>query len=345
MVGISQGVPEPYVLCFEPLFRAYGFGGHALGRFGKVLPKEGAAESWEVSPYPPIPSIVANGPFAGLSLPEVAARWGETLLGADPGGLGNFPFLLKWLDVSRWLPVHVHPDDEQAKGLDGADPGKEEAWLILEAKAGAEVRLGFERSVTAHEIRSLAREGRVRDVMQRYRVEAGDVVRVPPRTPHAATGIVFLEIQQVSDRSIFAEPRDVWGHPWPPGRFDAELDRFLAITRLDPVPSEISRTVPLASEEGALVSLLETRHFRLDRYRRLCATKREGSLSFRSGPASVTCLADGVLLEGPKGVGASLDKGDTVVIPATLAHARWILLPSRTPAVIDLALGYGPVID
>lgn len=343
--GDFSGIPEPYALRFEPLFRNYTFGGRALGLLGKPLPEEGAAESWEVSPYPLIPSVVANGPLSGLSLPDVARRFPKVLWGPNHEGPANFPFLLKLLDVSGWLPVHVHPNDDQAKGLPGPDPGKEEAWLILRATDDSEVRLGFVRPVSAEEIGKLARQGRVRDVMARYRVRAGDVVRVPPGTPHAAHGVAFLEIQQVSDRSIFAEPVDVWGRPWPIERLDEQLDQFCRIAHLEPIPGEILRTSTHAlgfPQEGFMSRLLQTAHFALDRYQISSATGRETRLALRTGPASVTCLKDPVQLLGPDGRRETLARGETLVLPAALTQAPW-RLSSQSGVQVDVALGYGPV--
>src|SRR5579875_2910933 len=116
-----------------PRYRAYRFGGDALRRWGKEdLPAGGAAESWEVSPYPASPSVVAEGPLEGTDLLQLAARWGDGL-GRTGQGRPGFPFLLKILDVSGELPIHVHPTDGQARSLPGEDPGKDEAWYVLEA--------------------------------------------------------------------------------------------------------------------------------------------------------------------------------------------------------------------
>lgn len=348
--GPELPVPDPYVLRFDPLFRDYAFGGHALEGIGKTLPPGGAAESWEVSPYPPVPSIVSNGAWVGTTLPEVARKWqpvfskgrldrSESLPFPFPS---PFPFLLKFLDVRDWLPVHVHPDDRQARELEGPDPGKEEAWLILETAPGAELRLGFSREVTPGEIATLARSGQVRDVMCRYPVRPGDVVRVRPGTPHAARGVVFLEIQQVSDRSLFAEPHDVWGRPWPPGGFDRQLAQFLSIARLSPVPCDIDPTHPACSDRGKAVTLLATEHFRLERYRASEGLGAETGLTLGEGPLSVTCLGGPVDLRGPRGIRESLSRGETVVIPAALASDDWQVSGTRAGTGVDLALGYGP---
>ena len=50
--------------------------------------------------------------------------------------------LVKLLDPDQRLPVHFHPNKAFAKQHLGLDHGKTEAWIILEAPAGAGVGLG-----------------------------------------------------------------------------------------------------------------------------------------------------------------------------------------------------------
>src|SRR3712207_5328371 len=84
---------------------------------------------------------VAGGELDGQTLAEVARSHGEALLGrramARTGT--RFPVLIKLLDCADWLSLQVHPNDEQARRLEGADQfGKTEAWHILEVDPGAE---------------------------------------------------------------------------------------------------------------------------------------------------------------------------------------------------------------
>jgi mannose-6-phosphate isomerase len=325
-------------LRFFPVYRRYAFGGRALAEWGKELPPEGAAESWEVSPYPASPSVVREGPAQGLSLREVAQRWPQALLGPLVArGYTQFPFLLKLLDVSGDLPVHVHPTNAQAQSLPGDDPGKEEAWLILKAEPDARVYLGFSQDMDRQEILALAREGRVRERMRAFPVQAGQVVLVPPRTPHAAHGIVFLEIQQVSDRSIFAEPQDVWGRPWPPGGLEEQVERFCQIAHLGPGKAAPAQPLPLTRAGLELVTSVPS--FTLWR-----AHLRNGeNLPLPPGPVSVTNLADPVALEAP-GHRVFLAHGESAVLPAALTPLPWQV---RSPqGSVDLAIGLvAPVED
>lgn len=250
-------------LRFAASYRAYRFGGRALARWGKEkLPDDGAAESWEVSPYPKACSIVSDGPLRGMTLLNLATAWGQALGRTSQGRVG-FPFLLKILDVTRPLPIHVHPTDAQARSLAGDDPGKDEAWYILEANADARVWLGFRQQLSAGEVKAQARKGDLLAAMRSFPVKAGQVVFVPAGTAHAAQGIVFLEIQEVSDRSIFAERVDVWGRAYPDEIFEAELERFIAVVECGPGKA-LPEDPPVAA--AGRTPLGQYPHFAWERY-------------------------------------------------------------------------------
>jgi mannose-6-phosphate isomerase len=90
-------------------------------------------------------NLVSGGENAGRPLASLVADEGARLLGkrvvAHTGG--RFPLLIKLLDCADWLSVQVHPDDEQAKRLEGPGQfGKTEAWHILAAESGARLIAG-----------------------------------------------------------------------------------------------------------------------------------------------------------------------------------------------------------
>ncbi|MBW2090549.1 MAG: class I mannose-6-phosphate isomerase, partial [Deltaproteobacteria bacterium] len=94
-------------------------------------------------------STIQNGPLAGFQLKDLRQRWGGYLLGSRLAHLKNepFPLLLKFIHAAEYLSVQVHPDDQTAINLEGAGPGKTEAWYILDADAEAELILGLEPGV------------------------------------------------------------------------------------------------------------------------------------------------------------------------------------------------------
>src|SRR3712207_4136049 len=74
---------------------------------------------------------IEGGSLAGRTLAEAAAQFGGALIGTRAlrrSGV-RFPLLIKLLDTADWLSVQVHPNDEQARRLEGPDQfGKTEAW-------------------------------------------------------------------------------------------------------------------------------------------------------------------------------------------------------------------------
>ena len=68
-------------LTFKPVYKDYIWGGDRLSthfhRSGTPTP---CAESWEISAHPDGPSVVAHGPHAGRSLPDLAAAFGASLI-------------------------------------------------------------------------------------------------------------------------------------------------------------------------------------------------------------------------------------------------------------------------
>jgi len=117
----------------------------------------------------------------------------------QPGGV-----LVKLLDVQDRLSVQVHPDDDLAKVMHGADAiGKHEAWVVLEAAPGAELLLGRAPSVTADDITSALASGTdITPLLARHAARRGDVFDVPTGCLHALMpGLFIWEVQQRSDRT------------------------------------------------------------------------------------------------------------------------------------------------
>jgi mannose-6-phosphate isomerase len=140
---------------------------------------------------------IAADPEAFLG-PEHVARYGT-----------DAALLVKLLDAGERLPVHYHPGRSFAQEhLDSAH-GKTEAWLIVEAEPGAEVRVGFKEEpdpgTIAAWIQSQDTEAML-DALHPLSVRAGDAVFVPAGTAHAiGAGILMVELQEPTDFSILLE--------------------------------------------------------------------------------------------------------------------------------------------
>jgi mannose-6-phosphate isomerase len=171
------------------------WGGDALQRlFGKAIPDPRTGEALEVSCIPGLESTDEQGE----PLPALIARFGGALTGEKAAGA--FPLLLKLLAADTKLSVQVHPNDEYAQAHEGK-PGKTEAWVILEAKRGAELCYGLKESVTKRDLAEvLAAGGDVSAMLRTVAVSAGDVLYMPSGMVHAiGGGVTLYEIQQSSD--------------------------------------------------------------------------------------------------------------------------------------------------
>jgi mannose-6-phosphate isomerase len=136
-----------YPLRFKEILRNYRFGNRwIVEAFVKPgLPENHpVSETWEVCDRPGESSVVVNGNLAGKTLHELIAPYGSELLGRDIAArfASRFPLLIKLLDGSNVLMEQVHHSDALAaqRGLD--DPGKTEAWYMLQVREGATVHIG-----------------------------------------------------------------------------------------------------------------------------------------------------------------------------------------------------------
>lgn len=140
-------------------------------------------------------------------------------LAADPAGwlgpahaarFGASPALLvKLLDAGERLPVHHHPDRPFAHEHLGLDYGKTEAWIVLAAREGAEVAVGWREDVALDTLRGWVDEqdhAVLLGALNPLTVRAGDAIFVPAGVPHAiGDGILITELQEPTDLSVLLE--------------------------------------------------------------------------------------------------------------------------------------------
>lgn len=190
--------PEPFLL--QPAGKDYLWGGNRLHTlFGKQLPLQPLAETWECSTHPDGCSIVASGVDKGKSLSEVLQQHPE-FLGAKTSATGDLPVLIKLIDAAKDLSVQVHPDDAYAQQYEHEPNGKTEMWYILEAEPGASLIYGFSKPMQPEQLDTCLKENTILSYLQKIPVKKGDVFLIPAGTVHAiGAGIVLAEIQQRSN--------------------------------------------------------------------------------------------------------------------------------------------------
>ena len=304
----------PGVLPLKPYFREMIWGGRGLQeQFDKTLPPgRRYGESWEISAYPGMESIVATGPIAGRSLRGLVESHGRELLGGavfDRYG-GEFPLLVKLLDAQQDLSIQVHPDDAYARMNRLGSFGKMEAWFVLWSENGR-IACGLKPGVDRSEFADAIHNNRVSDAVEFFDARPGDVVFIPPGTVHAlCAGVMVYEVQQSSDVTfrIFD-----YNRPGADGKpRELHVDDALAVIdfegpRRKPVASS---TLPSTSSGQAL--LVESEHFRLERF------IPSGNRIDHPPGTSVSAVT---FIQGSAGIQGGGDafraeKGDTFLIPA-----------------------------
>jgi len=304
-----------YPLLMEPAIHAMPWGGTRLrDELGKTIPDELATapigESWEVSAHPNGVSRAVNGRLAGMPLPEVVRAWGPALLGAKAASrYGSvFPLLVKLIEVNALASVQVHPDDEQARRLEGFPFGKSEAWYIIETLPGAEAYIGFRAGTDRERFEENLACCSVRDILQPVTLKPGDCAALEPGTVHACgNGILLLEIQQSCDityRVYDWDRRDAEGRARP-----LHIEKALQVIDFAAQPLVFRGE---GAREG-ITGLFPGRHFSVFQavVMGMCA------LAPRESFSTLTVIQGGCVLQSD---GANLDlrRGQTVLVPAGL---------------------------
>lgn len=156
---------------------------------------------------------IANGPFAGRTLGEIARQYRRDLVGSAAVYEDRFPLLVKFLFPAEKLSVQVHPDDAGAQRA-GAPCGKTECWYVLHAEPGAQVALGLKPGVTIAEFEASIRENRAEELLNWITVHSSDMLYVAAGTVHTiGGGMVLVETQQTSDITYrlydYGRPREL----------------------------------------------------------------------------------------------------------------------------------------
>lgn len=187
-----------YPLLIDPALHVKVWGGRKLQTLlGKALPTDQPyGESWELHDS----ATISNGPLAGQTVADALRHWGHALIGPNNDPSEGFPLLAKFLDAQDWLSVQVHPNDEQARQLEGDPRGKTEAWYVLAADPGAKLVCAIQPGTSREAVASAIRENRLEDLLVYAEVAPGDVLLNNAGGIHAlGPGIVIYEIQQSSD--------------------------------------------------------------------------------------------------------------------------------------------------
>jgi mannose-6-phosphate isomerase len=222
-----------YPLLLKPALHTRVWGGRKLETvMHKTLPDaQPYGESWEMHDT----AMVVNGALAGRTVGDLVKEYRADLIGAGNNPAEGMPLLVKILDANDWLSVQVHPDDEQAKMLEGDPRGKTEAWIVLAAEPGARLVIGVKQGTTREAMKQAITAGRLEDLLIYAEVRQGDVMFVQANTIHAlGPGLLIYEIQQSSDvtyRLYDWNRMGLDGKPRP-----LHIDKGVQVSRIESVP-------------------------------------------------------------------------------------------------------------
>ncbi len=187
---------------FNPILKTIIWGGEKIVPYKQLVSdQKSVGESWELSGVKGSESVVADGPYAGKTLPELIDLLKGDLVGKkvyEKHG-NEFPLLIKFIDARKDLSIQVHPDDELSHKRHGKN-GKTEMWYVVGADKGAHLLSGFSKKVTPEEYAAKVADNTLTDVLTNYEVHEGDVFFLPAGRVHAiGAGSFVAEIQQTSD--------------------------------------------------------------------------------------------------------------------------------------------------
>lgn len=192
-----------YPLKFDTIFKEKIWGGQKMKTvLGKDFsPLANCGETWEISGVPGNLSQVSEGPLKGKTLPELIEEYKGELVGHKVyEQFGNeFPLLVKFIDAAQDLSIQVHPDDKLARARHNS-LGKSEMWYVFQADQGAKLISGFNRDTNKEEYLDYLNAGKLTELLNEEKVEAGDCFYLPAGRVHTiGAGLLLAEIQQSSD--------------------------------------------------------------------------------------------------------------------------------------------------
>lgn len=191
-----------YPILFDPILKERIWGGNKLKNLlNKQAGSGDFGESWEISNVAGDHSVVTNGAMKGESLESLLEEAPEEILGKKVyRNFGNeFPLLIKFIDARTALSVQLHPNDELARKRHNSF-GKTEMWYIMQAEDGADINVGFKKTIDKEEYLDYLQAGKITELLNFEKVQKGDSFFINTGKVHAiGAGVLLAEIQQTSD--------------------------------------------------------------------------------------------------------------------------------------------------
>ncbi len=295
-----------YPIRFENLYFEKPWGGRTLGKFRSNLPEGSIGESWDIACHPNGIGIVANGYLKGRSFKEIIEIFEEDLLGkrVPPD---RMPLLIKLISAREKLSLQVHPGDKYAMQYEG-EPGKTEAWYVLEAEPQGSLIVGTKDCTREQFIKALE-EGKLEDYLNEFPVKQGDCFLINSGTLHAICGgVILVEIQQNSDVTYrvydYGRPREL------------HLEKALQVIDFDLKAENLSKGLEQPLKNNCWYNICQSEYFSLEKACISGVLKENSDLNRFS---ILTCVEGEGLIRG-RGFRERIALGDSYLIPAALGE-------------------------
>ena len=299
-----------YPLKLSPVFKDYIWGGTKLRTdFNKSSSLDKLAESWELSCHKDGSSVISNGEYKGLTLPEYLEKAGKSILGTHCERFENFPILIKLIDAKDNLSVQVHPDNEYALRVEG-EYGKTEMWYIVDCDEGASLLYGFNQEISKEEFSRRIQDNTLLEVTNNVPVKKGDVFFIESGTLHAiGKGIVIAEIQQNSNTTYRIYDYGRVGNDGKPR--ELHIDKALEVTNRTPV-QPFPRGERTQSNGYAICQLASCDYFTV----KVLEIETEATLNVDETSFHSLLILEGYVMLNYQGREMKISKGDSLFIPA-----------------------------
>lgn len=303
----------PFLL--TPAAKDYLWGGSRLNDdFNLGIPISPFAEAWVCSTHSDGNCTTSSGLPLSTVLKENPSWLGTHAL-QSTGGNPELPILIKLIDAKSDLSVQVHPDDEYARKYEG-QWGKTEMWYVLGDRPGSELVYGFNRDVSAEQVREAVETGTISTLLNHVSVHKNDVFMVSPGTVHAiGAGCLVAEIQQSSNltyRLYDYDRVDKHGQ-----KRELHIDKALKVVKLksSAVPRQPLRVLKYRPGYASEL-LMRCKYFQVERM--LLNTENRKLADFQTGKNSFHALlcVDGCGVLYGDDVMLTFFKGDCIFVPA-----------------------------
>jgi len=295
-----------------PAYKDYLWGGTKIKDvLGKNAPYSTVAESWEISAHPVGQSTVCGGKYNGTSFGVLLTRLGKKCLGWKSQAFDRFPLLVKFIDARLSLSIQVHPDDEYALMVEN-EYGKNEMWYVVDCDENSYIYLGFNREVTAGEIKKRIADNTLTEILNKIKVKKGDTFFIPAGTVHAiGESTLICEIQQNSNATYRLYD---FGRKDKDGKLRAlHIDKALDVLNMNkfvlsgPLSGEAA-----TSQKYTVKPLCKCKYFSVEKY----SVNGECSLAVDSSSFAGIVVTEGRGIISVLGKAEEFKMGDSFFIPA-----------------------------